>query len=361
MYIPAPPALVLCSSAVPCGRPIPVLAYSLNPSLTPDNDSLTLANRVNHNNTQHRISMDTVSPLQDARQLLAALSTPERVREVERVRTILPDFGVFGEVARIARRLVRADVGVVSLVDADHVAILAADGRSTSTADELPITDSFSAHCTALLGPVMIADARLHPLLRHSSLVRALDTVAFLGVPVVTAPGIAPLAVNVYARSTRQWTGDDIDALLDCAAIIKTRVHTLAETARTRAWLHTRETELALAMRAECFSTFVWDIAEDHVAWSENLEVRLDMAPGSFGGTFEAFWQRVHVDDRPRVQQALSDALSGNGDYHCEFRMMGGKGAIHRTQTWARIERDKSGKPVRMIGVDIDVTRLKPA
>lgn len=305
--------------------------------------------------------MDTVSPLQDARQLLATLSTPERVREVARVRAILPSFVVFSEVARIARRLTRADVGVVSLVDVDHVAILAADGRSTSTADELPITDSFSAHCTALLGPVMVDDARLHPLLRHSSLVRALDTVAFLGVPVVTAPGIAPLAVNVYARSTRKWTAEDIDALIDCTAIIKTRIHTLAEAARAQTWLKTREIELALAMRADCFSTFVWDLAENHVAWSENLEVRLDMAPGSFGGTFEAFWQLVHPDDRPRVQQAVNDALSGQGDYECEFRMVGGKGSVHRTQTWAKIERDNFGKPVRMIGVDIDVTRLKPA
>lgn len=307
------------------------------------------------------MSMDTIGPLKDARQLLATLSTPERVVEVERVRGLLPKHGIFGEVARVARRLVRADVGIVSLIDADHVAIVAADGRSTSTADELPITDSFSAHCTALLGPVMVEDARLHPLLRHSSLVRALDTVAFLGVPVVTAPGVATMAVNVYARSTRKWTSEDIDALTDCAAIIKTRIHALADAARTQAWLRTRETELGLALRANCFSTFVWDIAENHIAWSENLEVRLGMRPGDFGGTFEAFWQLIHADDRPRVQQALAEALAGNGDYHCEFRMIGGKGSVHRTQTWATIERDKSGKPVRMIGVDIDVTHLKQA
>lgn len=305
--------------------------------------------------------MDTVGPLQDARQLLAALSTPERVREVERVRSILPSHGAFGEVARIARRLVHADVGVVSMVDVDHVAILAADGRKRLTGDELPLTDSFSAHCAALLGPVMVKDARLHPLLRHSSLVRALDTVAFLGVPVMTAPGIAPLAVNVYARSMRTWTGDDIDALTDCAELIETRIDAFAESARTQAWLRTRETELALALRANCFSTFVWDIAENHVTWSENFEARLDMSPGGFGGTFEAFWQLVHADDRARVQRALADALAGSGDYHCEFRMIGGKGSVHRTQTWTKIERDKSGKPVRVIGVDIDVTHLKPA
>lgn len=115
------------------------------------------------------------------------------------------------------------------------------------------------------------------------------------------------------------------------------------------------EQRLRLAMQAEQIACWDWDLTTGAVTWDETLP-RFAGLKEEFGGSFESFWELVHEDDRALVRAALDAALAGDGDYEVSFRMVRSDGGIRRTQTRAVIIRDDDGRPLRMVGVDHDIT-----
>jgi PAS domain S-box-containing protein len=157
---------------------------------------------------------------------------------------------------------------------------------------------------------------------------------------------------------------DGVDALVSTEAGADELVGTMAALLRLRQAEQTiaeREERLRLAIDAAKMSTWDWDIVNDAVEWSDNLEVALRMAPGSFDCTIEAFRELVHPDDRARVDRALGKAFAGETDYDIEFRMLRADGTVRWTATKGTILRAPDGRPLRMVGVDVDITERKEA
>jgi PAS domain S-box-containing protein len=121
--------------------------------------------------------------------------------------------------------------------------------------------------------------------------------------------------------------------------------------------LAAREARLRMAFDAAGIFAWDWDLETGRVEWSEGGEAALRLSPGGFGGTVEAFRALVHPDDMPRVEAALTRARTGADDeYEVEFRMRRGDGTWRRTATRGFVQRDRSGSPVRVFGVDHDVS-----
>lgn len=157
---------------------------------------------------------------------------------------------------------------------------------------------------------------------------------------------------------------DGVDAFVPAEADAAELVGTMAALLRLRQAERTireREERLGLAVAAAKMATWDWDIANGRIHWSETLEPRLRMAPGSFAGTIEAFRALVHPDDRSYVEQRLEKALAGKSDYDVEFRMLRADGTVRWTATKATVVRGPDGRPLRMVGVDVDITERKDA
>ncbi len=116
---------------------------------------------------------------------------------------------------------------------------------------------------------------------------------------------------------------------------------------------------LALALQAGRMGAWEWDISNDEVWWSSNLETLHGLERGSFGGTLQAFLDMVHIDDRARVEQALAAAIAGGSEYQVEFRRRHPDGSVRWTGTVARVFRDESGRSVRMTGITMDITERR--
>lgn len=122
-----------------------------------------------------------------------------------------------------------------------------------------------------------------------------------------------------------------------------------------------QQERLRFALNAAEMSTWDWDIPADNIVWSENLEPQLALPANSFRGTYAAFLEFVHPEDRDRVAEAVNNALYHGATYHIEFRMVRADGSVRSTETRGKVYRDESGKPVRMSGVDLDITERKDA
>ncbi|MEQ6290066.1 diguanylate cyclase domain-containing protein [Vogesella sp. GCM10023246] len=86
-----------------------------------------------------------------------------------------------------------------------------------------------------------------------------------------------------------------------------------------------------------------------------------DFKPGDMASHFEAWYAKVHPDDRDRVVNHYFAHLLGETDsYEAEYRTIGLDGRI--TWLWDRgrvIERDADGKALRIMGAHADITQRK--
>ncbi|CAI50439.1 sensor box histidine kinase [Natronomonas pharaonis DSM 2160] len=78
---------------------------------------------------------------------------------------------------------------------------------------------------------------------------------------------------------------------------------------------------LQIALTATETGIWQWNVATDEVYWDDTVERLLGLSPGSFEGTIEAFEQRVHPDDRERLQTEIDRVLDRGGRFETEFRM----------------------------------------
>lgn len=118
--------------------------------------------------------------------------------------------------------------------------------------------------------------------------------------------------------------------------------------------------DLNEALRSAGVGIWSWDIATNLTRWSEVTHVIYDLLPHEFTGDYESFKSRIHPDDRPRVEQTIAAAVQGlRQDYHIEHRVVCRAGEVKWVEGRGRVVADPEGRPLRMIGTVLDITRRK--
>jgi PAS domain S-box-containing protein len=134
-------------------------------------------------------------------------------------------------------------------------------------------------------------------------------------------------------------------------------------TARKRAETYLRESEEKLRIALEAAQLGIWDteLTTGRITWSPNLETMFGFLPGAFDGSYETFLSHLHPDDRDYVQQAVSTAIRRQEDYDIEFRVIWSDGTVRWIASKGKAFYSDTGKPVRMAGINLDITNRKRA
>jgi PAS domain S-box-containing protein len=126
--------------------------------------------------------------------------------------------------------------------------------------------------------------------------------------------------------------------------------------------LRENQERLRLAMDAASMGAWDWDFATGEVHWSGDQEKLFGLTPGSFDKTFDAFQSRVHPGDFAAIQGRMAAAVAQKRTHHRDqFRIIRPDGTIRWMVANGRIYYDKDGNPLRMIGVNVDVTESRHA
>ncbi len=107
------------------------------------------------------------------------------------------------------------------------------------------------------------------------------------------------------------------------------------------------------------FGTWQWDITEDIVTWSDVLYKIYGVDPSNFTATFESYLSMLHPDDRGRVADLIQTVLETHKDVIFEERIIRPDGEQLTLKSWGRLVFDEDGKPVKMIGACLDITKAK--
>jgi signal transduction histidine kinase/CheY-like chemotaxis protein len=130
----------------------------------------------------------------------------------------------------------------------------------------------------------------------------------------------------------------------------------MQERERVTAELAAVEQRTRFALEAAGIGVSDFDYETGSLRWSDILERLHGLPAGSFGGSFEESLQMVHPDDVDGVRAALSGVTPKRPDYSVAYRALWPDGSAHWIQRIGRVFFDEAGKPVRRLGVGVDVT-----
>jgi len=126
--------------------------------------------------------------------------------------------------------------------------------------------------------------------------------------------------------------------------------------------LRRSEERYALAARGANDGLWDWDMAEDKVFFSPRWKEMLGFGCAEIGDRLEEWLSRVHPEDLPGLYARLHAHLDGDSqDFECEYRI------AHRSsgERWMLCRglavRAASGRPMRMVGSQTDITERKQA
>ena len=137
-----------------------------------------------------------------------------------------PSEEAFDRLTRLATRLLHVPVALVSLVDADRQFFKSCIGlpEPWASARETPLSHSFCQHAVQRASPLVIEDAREHPLVRDNLAIPDLGVVAYAGIPLATGDGLVLGSFCVIDHVPRRWTDDELATLHDLAAAAVTEI-----------------------------------------------------------------------------------------------------------------------------------------
>jgi GAF domain-containing protein len=155
-------------------------------------------------------------------QLLRIVRDVNRLAALQRVGLLdTPPEETFDRLTNLARRILHAPVALVSLVDGDRQFFKSCAGLPEPwlSRRETPLSHSFCQHVVALGAPLVVEDARRHPLVWSNLGIEELGIVAYVGIPLTTSDGHTIGSFCITDSEPRTWAWNEIEILKDLAAI----------------------------------------------------------------------------------------------------------------------------------------------
>jgi PAS domain S-box-containing protein len=135
----------------------------------------------------------------------------------------------------------------------------------------------------------------------------------------------------------------------------------VAERERAQEALTRSESRLREAQRVARLGSWEWDIVTNVLWWSDELVEIYGADRASFAGTYESFLERVHPEDRPYVRRVVEAASRNKQPFTFEHRIVRPDGSVVSILGHGRVEVDRSGRAIRMVGTGQDITEEKRA
>ncbi len=144
----------------------------------------------------------------------------------------------FDRLTRLAARALRIPVTLVSFVSDERQVFLGASAlpEPWATQRETPLSHSFCQYVVNTDAPLIVTDAREHPLVRDNLAIPDIGVIAYAGIPLKTKSGHVLGSFCAIDTEPHAWTTDELDLLHDFAG---------AALAEIELRIAARETEVA--------------------------------------------------------------------------------------------------------------------
>ena len=135
----------------------------------------------------------------------------------------------------------------------------------------------------------------------------------------------------------------------------------ITEHLRAEKQLMQSESRLKEAQRLAQIGHWELELVSNKLTWSEETYRIFNIKPGEFGGSYEAFLETVHPDDRDAVNKAYRDSLKSRIPYEIIHRLLFKDGMVKFVHERCKTDFSESGEPLRSLGTVQDITERMQA
>ncbi|MDB6064056.1 MAG: hypothetical protein JWR26_264 [Pedosphaera sp.] len=170
--------------------------------------------------------------------IIQAIEDPVRLAALRRLGLMdTPAEDVFDRLGKLAATIFRTPVALVTLVDDQRQFFKSCLGLPEPWASwrNTPLSHSFCQHVVANSEPLIINDARLHPVLRDSPGIQELGIVAYLGIPLRLESGEVIGSFCVIDSNPRAWSEEEVQTLTVLAGCVMTEIELRSEISQRKA------------------------------------------------------------------------------------------------------------------------------
>ena len=134
----------------------------------------------------------------------------------------------------------------------------------------------------------------------------------------------------------------------------------LTEISRVEAELKNNQERLQIAQQAGKIGTFEWNVQTGEVACTPELVALYGLPIGGLD-TYQNWLEMLHPDDRAVTEQQVQAAVASGEELNIEFRICRPDKSVGWITCMAKVFQDDRGLPLRMIGVNVDISDRKQA
>lgn len=135
---------------------------------------------------------------------------------------------------------------------------------------------------------------------------------------------------------------------------------TISEREKTRKELESALSRLDLATKTGGIGVWTWDAADGTLTWNEVMHDLYDIPPG-VALTCDVWRNSVHPEDLSATEALLKRAIEEQRAFNTEFRIVLASGEVRHLGVAARVQRERTGSPGLLIGINWDLTARKRA
>ena len=192
------------------------------------------------------------------------------------------------------------------------------------------------------------------------SYLESLGVASILMLPSNSNGGARSALVLASRERGKEWPNALVARLTTLGNLFGSTLH------RRRAEVELKDKKEWLEMALEASKTALWDldIVSGKVRWSQRDDSLLGKTPVELELSWEKFLERVPEEDRDDLYGktiAMLENREGNDTFLTEWRYHEANG----TEKWVlfrgKVYRDTRGRPLRLRGVNVDITELKQA
>lgn len=135
---------------------------------------------------------------------------------------------------------------------------------------------------------------------------------------------------------------------------------TKARLAEEKAALERSQVYLAEAQRLSHVGSWYWNTRTNEVVWSQEFFSIFDFDPESVEPSYPLYLERVHPEDRAKLEEARWAAVNEKRDFEAEYRLLLPEGQIKYLRSLGHVFESQSGN-VELVGAIVDITEPKQA
>jgi signal transduction histidine kinase len=157
------------------------------------------------------------------------IEDPERLRKLHELNLLDTEpEPAFDRLTRLASRLLDVPVSLVSLVDRNRQFFKSKIGLDEDQT-ESALSTSYCQHVVDSGHPLIVEDAREHPLLNDNLAIEEFDAISYAGFPLLTKDGYTLGTLCVLDHKPTPWTEDQLAILKDLCDTAITEIELRAE------------------------------------------------------------------------------------------------------------------------------------